>query len=39
MMVGELTALIAHEINQPLGAIVTGATAMRGDHRIEQLGV
>jgi NO-binding membrane sensor protein with MHYT domain len=29
MMMGELTALIAHEINQPLGAIVTGANACR----------
>lgn len=28
-MVGELTALIAHEINQPLGAIVTSANAGR----------
>jgi signal transduction histidine kinase len=29
LMMGELTAMIAHEINQPLGAIVTNADACR----------
>jgi hypothetical protein len=37
---GELTASIAHEVNQPLGAILTTAeTALRWLGRVNRMGV